>query len=290
VTAAAYLACALIWGTTWFAIRVCIGPGGYPTLAGAALRFLIAGTIVAVLTVWARPRPNVRQSAWLLFCGLLNAISYGCIYFAEERIPGGLTAVLYCTAPLMMAIVASLTRAEQVSPRQLGGAIVALLGVLFIFWERFAVSSSQGVGVALVLGSVLTSSVYNVIYKRHAKDVHPIASTALFLGTTAIVMGIVALAVEHKPLPWPWPVKPTLALLYLAIVGSVIAFVSYFYLLQRVSLMTATTLVFLQPLIALCADALWEEQIRILPRTYAGAALTLCGVASSLLWRKHAAR
>ena len=59
MTALAYVACALIWGTTWFAIRVCIGPGGYPPFAGAAIRFVIAVALLAALAAAGpgRPRP-----------------------------------------------------------------------------------------------------------------------------------------------------------------------------------------------------------------------------------------
>src|SRR5215467_13780343 len=58
VTPLVYATCALIWGTTWFAIRRCIGPGGYPTLAAAAIRFAIAALVIGALWAAGRARPG----------------------------------------------------------------------------------------------------------------------------------------------------------------------------------------------------------------------------------------
>jgi drug/metabolite transporter (DMT)-like permease len=76
-----------------------------------------------------------------------------------------------------------------------------------------------------------------------------------------------------------------LALLYLALVGSVLTFGSYLYLLQRVSLMTTTTLVFIQPIIALTVDYYWEADAKFSLNSYLGAGVTMSGVILSLVWR-----
>jgi drug/metabolite transporter (DMT)-like permease len=129
---------------------------------------------------------------------------------------------------------------------------------------------------------VLLSCGYNVVLKRHATGQHPMATNAVFLGTTAVAMSLFALVAEGRPPPWPLPVAPTLAVLYLAVVGSVVAFAAYFYLLQRVRLMTSSTLVLLPPIVALVVDAIWEAQ-KIAPLTYVGAGVTLAGVGMNLL-------
>lgn len=90
---AAYLACALIWGTTWYAIRVCIA--GYPTLASVALRFLFAAVVLAPLALRAQPWPRGRTWGWLVLAGLCNATGYALVYLGEERVSGAVAAVLY---------------------------------------------------------------------------------------------------------------------------------------------------------------------------------------------------
>jgi drug/metabolite transporter (DMT)-like permease len=111
--------------------------------------------------------------------------------------------------------------------------------------------------------------------------VSALVSTAIFLAVTAIVLGVVAL-VAREPVPWPPPTVPTLALVYLAIMGSVVAFLVYFWLLDRTSLVTTSTLVFVYPLVALAIDAAFEHSITLGPRAYLGVAITLGGLAVTL--------
>jgi drug/metabolite transporter (DMT)-like permease len=284
----AYLACALIWGTTYFAIRLCIGPGAYPTYVAAALRFVVAALVLGGIVAFggARPLPRGRRAwAWLIAAGLFNFAGYALVYTAEESIPGALGAVIYGTAPLMTGVVAAVSGVERPSRAAILGALVALGGIGLIFWERLTVSASQSAGVIMVLTSVLLSSGYNVILKRQARGQHPLATNAVFLGTTAIAMSLLALG-HGQPVPWPPPAVPTAAVLYLAIIGSVVAFASYFYLLQRTKLMTSSTLVLWPPIVALVVDAIWESQ-KIAPLTYVGVAVTLVGVGTSLFVGKR---
>ena len=91
-------------------------------------------------------------------------------------------------------------------------------------------------------------------------------------------------------MPWPPPLRPSVATLYLALFGSVAAFACYFYLVKHVSLMTANSLVLVQPVIALLLDAALEREARLAPLAWVGAAIVLCGVAVNVLWRAPASR
>jgi drug/metabolite transporter (DMT)-like permease len=277
---------ALIWGTTWFAIRRCIGDGGYPTLAAAAVRFAIAAVVLGVLYVVGAGRPgprSLRQLGGLAACGVLCAVGYALVYLGEESIPGGLAAVLYGTFPLWTALFATAGRVEKVSARSLVGTLIAIAGTAFVFADRLNVSRAQAIGVVLVLVSVVASALYTTLMKRLAAGVSPLASTGVFLGTSALVLGVVSATVERRPLPWPPPAGPTLALLYLALVGSVVVFAGYFYLLDRVSLMTISTLVLVEPVIALAVDAAWERGVVLVARSYVGIAVTIAGIGVSIV-------
>jgi drug/metabolite transporter (DMT)-like permease len=166
------------------------------------------------------------------------------------------------------------------------GAVVSLGGIGIVFADRLDVSPAQAFGILLTMGSVLTSAIYSTIIKRVGDNVHPLATTGLFLGGTGAVLGALALTVEREPVPWPPPVGPTVALLYLAVVGSVLVFAGYFYLMKRVSLMTMSMIVVIEPLVALAVDAVWERDVVLGARSYAGMAFTLVGVAASVLARK----
>jgi drug/metabolite transporter (DMT)-like permease len=281
-----YLVCALVWGTTWFGIRRCIGEGGYPTFTAAALRFTLAAAVIGALYAagYGRPGPrNLRQLAALAGCGVLSAAGYALVYAGEQSIPGGLAAVLYGLLPLVTAFFAIVGRVETVQPRAVVGALVALGGIALLFADRAGASGAQALGVGLVLVSVVVSALYTTILKRVAADVSSLAATGVFLGTSAVVLGVVALVVDRRPVPWPPPQGPTLALVYLSLVGSVGVFAAYFYLLKRVRLMTASTLVLVEPVIALTVDAIWERDVALSGRSYVGIAITIAGVALSVL-------
>jgi drug/metabolite transporter (DMT)-like permease len=278
---AAYLACALIWGTTWYAIRVCIGPGGYGTLDALALRFAIAVVILIPIALRARPWPRGRAWGYLVLAGVLDAGGYMLVYFGEERIPGAVAAVLYGTQPLILAVLLTATGMEKTTQRHLVGALVSLAGVAVLFLDRLHVSAQQAAGVGMVIASVVVATTYSMIMKRHGRGVHGAVSTTVFLTVTAAVLGVVAL-LRGEPLPWPPPPGPTAALLYLAIVGSVIAFLVYFWLLEKTTLVATSTLVFVYPLVAIATDALFERQVPLTARAYLGAAIVLGGLGVSL--------
>lgn len=276
---AAYCTCAVIWGTTWYAIRACIAE--YPTFAAVALRFAIAVAILVPLAVRVRPWPRGKTWGYLALAGAFNACAYALVYLGEERISGALAAVLYGTQPLILAILLTVARIERITKKHVVGAVVSLAGVTVLFLDQLDVSPAQALGVVMVVISVVLATIYSMIMKQHAKTVHGIAATTTFLGVTAGLLGIVAV-IAHEPMPWPPPLVPTLALLYLAVVGSVVAFLVYFWLLRRTGLLVTSTLVFVYPLVALVTDALFERDLPLGARSYIGVAITLGGLAVSL--------
>lgn len=285
----AYLLCAVVWGTTWFAIRVCIGAGGYPTVFAVAARFAIAGAILLPLCLLRTTRaewPRGRTLGWVLVAGVLDAAGYLLVYLGEERVSGGVAAVLFGTQPLILAALATATGMEKISRSDLIGALISLSGVALLFRDRLEVSAGQAVGVALVIASVAVSTTYSMIMKRHAGAVSTLVATTIFILATAVTLGVAAAITGAAP-PWPLPMRPTLALLYLAAFGSVAAFLSYFWMLRRVSIVTTSTLVFVFPIVALIADALWETA-RLGAGAYAAVALTLLGLAVSTTGRMRA--
>lgn len=282
----AYLLCALVWGTTWFAIRVCIAPGGYPTVFAAAARFVIAIAILLPLCFLRNKRsdwPRGRTLVWLLLAGVLNAVGYLLVYLGEERVSGGVAAVVVGTEPLVVAAFATATRMERITRSDLLGALISLGGVALLFRDRLQVSAEQAVGVMLMLFAVVVSTMYSMIMKRHGASLPALVATTIFLVATAGTLVLAALVTGSVP-PWPLPGKATLALFYLAVFGSVIAFLSYFWMLQRVRVVTANSLVVVFPLVALIVDALWEST-KLGAGAYLAAALTLAGLAVSTLGR-----
>ncbi len=284
--AVAYLICAVTWGTTWFAIRVCIAPGGYPAYEAASIRFSVAVALIAVLGIFglvSLRKQTKNHILWLAAAGVFNAVGYALVFAGEQSVPGSVAAVLFASLPLVTAIVAVATRTEAISLGQIFGALVSLSGIAIIFWDRLRVSHDQAMGVVMILFAVVSSAGYALIFKRKTQDAHSMSATLIFLAATAAGLWCGPLVKGWKPLPSPFPLKPTLALLYMSIFGSVVAFACYIYLLKKVSMMTVATLVMIEPIIALAIDHIWEHQVRLETRSYIGATLTLSGLLVSQL-------
>ena len=288
--AVTYLICAVTWGTTWFAIRVCIASGGYPTYEAAAIRFSVAVLLIAVLGMTglvSLKQQQERHVWWLFAAGLFNAASYALVFAGEQSVPGSVAAVLFASLSLVTAIVAVATRTEAISFAQVIGGLVSFSGIAIIFWDRLRVSHQQAMGVVMILIAVVSTAGYTLIFKRKTQDAHSMSATLIFLTTTTVGLWCVSLMRGWQPLPSPLPLKPTLALLYMSVFGSVIAFACYIYLLKQVSMMTVATLAIIEPVIALLIDRMWEHQVRLATRSYIGAVVTLCGLLVSLLLKPN---
>ena len=140
----------LIWGTTWAAIR--IGLQGIPPFTGVALRFGIASALLFLLGRLYGVRYGTSRTErvlWIVNGVLSFCVSYGVVYWCEQRIPSGLAAILFATFPLFVALFARLALPQEMSSRRaLVGTVLGFLGVAAIFSEDLTRSSAgRGGGV-----------------------------------------------------------------------------------------------------------------------------------------------
>ena len=286
---AAYAVCAVAWGTTWYAIRRSLP--GFPPAPGVAIRFLIAAAVFWGVLGARRHEAGALRARWkvVAVAGLLNATGYALVYEAERRITGGLAAVLFATMPLVVGFVAAGLGVERLRLRQVAGALVGVAGVGLLFRDEFAAggaASAQGVG--LVLASVGCASLHSVLVKRYAPDVGAVAVSAVFATVTSLAT-FVAWPLAFRAQTVRWDPASGAALLYLALVGTVLAFGAYFYLLRRVRVTTVATLSLLTPVVALALDALGGERTPS-AAGLAGAAVVLAGVALTMRGERPSGR
>src|SRR6476659_4619496 len=166
-----YCRICLIWGSTWLAIK--IGLVGVPPMLGAGLRFVLAS---AILFAIARARGSsfklTRDDRLaVLSCGFFSfTFSYATVYWAEVYISSGLTAILYSTMPLFVALLSAFwTKAETLTPRKTAGILIGILGTAILFWPQQAVSRRDAFGMALALASSLSAALNLVTVKRYGK-------------------------------------------------------------------------------------------------------------------------
>ena len=275
----AFAACCLIWGTTWLAIR--IGLVGVPPFTGVSLRFALAAAIVFGIAL-ARGVPLGRSARerwlWLVNGTLSFAGSYGIVYWAEQWVPSGLTAVLFATYPLFVAVLAHvLVPGERVAILELAGILTGFAGVGLIFSEdlRALVGAGVPVAAAVMLVAPFVSALASVSIKRWGAGIHPLSLTAPPMAIGAALTGLVALATERNTsITWSGP--SIAALLYLSLLGSVVTFTLYYWLLQRMTVKRLALIAYIIPVEAVLLGTLLDEPFTA--RMLAGSALVVVGV------------
>jgi drug/metabolite transporter (DMT)-like permease len=252
VNLALYTLLCLIWGSTWLVIKV--GYGGLGPFNVAALRFLVAGVVFVVLIPLFRARWPRGTAEWTLvtFVGLvLFGVDFGLIYWGEQFLDSGLTAILFATLPLITILAAHVYLAgDRITPRKFGGTMLAFLGVVALFGENVRIDPSKAWPMVAIVVSAACAAFAGIATKRHGAALHPTT-----LNAPAMLIGAVSLAVTSLVTGEGFRLPSTLvawgAVAYLALVGSVVTFLVYFTLLKTWNVTSLSFISVFTPAIAL---------------------------------------
>lgn len=271
----AYGAMCLIWGTTWLAIK--IGLHAIPPMTGAGLRFIIAGAFLYAVAALRRERIALREVPWklvLVLAAFLFGLNYVLTYVAEVRLESGMVAVLFGTLPFFAFAFARAMLHERITMRIVGGSLLAFAGVAAISLTH-SVEAASLYALAAIAGAA-SSAFANVYAKRH-QDHRPLVTLPPAMTIAGAVVFALGLAFERTD--WHAAAAPQslLALLYLAIFGSGIAFFANLWVLQRlpVSIVALSSLIY--PVIAVIVGSLFGGEA-IAPREIIGTVLVIAGL------------
>src|SRR3984893_2539748 len=243
-----------VWGSTFLAIR--IGVREVPPLLLAGMRFFAAGI---VLYAWVRAKgttsPSRREwASATLLAVLIFVVDYGLVFWAEQRVPSGITAVMLATIPVFTTLMEILILRTQKLTLRLGCAlVVGLAGVAVL------VSSSVGFGdapiektgaIALVVAALCWSLASVLTRKLTLPASKVMSSGAQMLVGGIMLMVTAALFGEFRGFrPRQVSHGAWLALLYLIVAGSLIAFTAYVWLIHHESPTKVGTYAYLNPLV-----------------------------------------
>jgi putative membrane protein PagO len=275
-----YLLLCLIWGTTWLVIK--IGLDDLPPFLAASLRFVIASSLLFAVARLKRPSGGKRQKEPHLFYFALSfcwiTIPYGLVYWGEQYVASGLSAILFATMPFYVALMGHfLLVKETLTPRRVLGLLVGFLGLLVIFFGTTAspsIGAARGV-IALML-SPLAAAISNVWVKRRVATLHPISMNACMMGYGAVFLFVLSLTLERGSAV-SLSGKAVFSLFYLAILGSALAFALYVQLLKSETALKMSLIVYITPVIALFVGWLFRGET-VTPVVALGSALVLLGV------------
>ena len=267
----------LVWGSTFFAIRVAVAE--FPPLYAAGLRFTVAGLLVYA---WARWRNGTGASTleWrnsALVAIFMFLIDYGLLFWAETGISSGIASVLVGAIPIwtVLAEVLSSTSARP-SAIKLSAMLLGLAGVAIV--SLTPGSLHGGVGKALaVVASGVSWSIGSVLAKRLVLPRSKPMGASLQMLTGGLSLLLVSVVTREMP-PVPHPSAQAWgALVYLILAGSVLAFTCYVYLLAHLPASSVASYAYVNPVVALCLGA-WLGHERITTGTVVGAVLVILSV------------
>ena len=281
-----FLLLCCIWGSTWMFIK--LGLRDLPPLSFAAARFLLATLILAAIVAARRSRlPRGRE--WLLLAqtGVLTfGINYGCVFWGEQHISSGLTALLQATIPVFgMLLAHPYLPGERLNARKLSGALLGVVGVGVIFSHQLGAEGSMALwGSAAIVAGAAFVAWSNVLVKAKGLKLDASVLSAGQMAFGFVALASAALLLEGSPARLHWTRLAVVCLLYLTLVGSVAAFLLYYWLVRHVEVTKTMLTALVIPLAAVLLGvvALGEE---LSWRTVAGGAVIMSGVALVVLRR-----
>ena len=276
-----WLILCLIWGSTWLFIK--LGLADLPPLTFAGIRFVIACAILFVIIRLRHLQLPRARADWILLAiaGTLSfGFNYGLVFWGEQYISSGLAALLQATLPAFGLVFAHLyLPGERLSWTKIGGVVLGVCGVGVVFSNQLAIAGRLALAgcVALIL-SAMFAAYSNVLVKKYGKHLDPaiLAAGQMFFGLLLLLA--VGLSLEGNPLRFHWTPIALVALLYLAVVGSVIAFLLYYWLVLNMDVTKSMLIALVTPVVAvLLGMIVLDEQIGW--RTLAGGAMIMLGIA-----------
>lgn len=243
----ALLACYLVWGSTYLAIRFALV--SFPPYFQMSSRFIVAGTL---LMLWMRWRgaawPSLTEWRNATVVGtLMLAAAMGWLASAQQYIGSGLIATFIAIVPMVVCAF-GLLAGKRPTALELAGMLLGALGVLLLV--RGASFSASPVGIALIAGSVVAWSMGSVLQTTRLPLAPGPVGFASEMLCGGVVLMVISLILGEQP---AWPPQPLAlaAWAYLVVFGSLIAFSAYLYLLANASPAVATSYAFVNPVIAL---------------------------------------
>jgi drug/metabolite transporter (DMT)-like permease len=268
--AVALLIVYVVWGSTYFAIALMIET--LPPLLSAGVRYGTAGVLMlGALAAYARLRPSTLRvdrpttAHWrsAAIVGVLLLLGgNGGVVLAELHIPSGMAAVLVATVPIWLAVFDAIVTRRRPSRLAIGGLAAGMVGVAVLLVPLEGLEQLDPVGVLLVVGAAISWALGSM-FARHA----PMPRSGLLVTGMEMVAGGLALVVAGSLLGEigradlsTASATSVLALVYLILFGSIVAFTAYTWLLANAPVTTVGTYAYVNPIVAVGLGAIFLSE------------------------------
>ncbi|HEY0320286.1 MAG TPA: EamA family transporter [Pyrinomonadaceae bacterium] len=252
-----------IWGSTWAFIK--IGLRDLPPLTFASVRFIIAIILLLLVAYFRRAHWPRTRAEWqlLMTTGILAfTFNYGLIFWGEQYISSGLAALLQATIPLFGLLIAhKYLPDEPLTFMRLTGVALGLVGVGIIFSNQLEMGNVWSFwGSAAIITGALAAAYSNVLVKAHGAkfDITVLVVGQMICGFVPLL--IISIVKEGNPLSLHWTLAAVVSVFYLALVGTVAAFMLYYWLVRHMNVTNTQLIALVTPVVAVLLGVLFLDE------------------------------
>ncbi len=288
----------VVWGSTYLGIAVMIET--LPPLLAAGVRYVTAGLLMlGAVTAHARFRRRAHRAErptaahWrsaFVVGSLLLLGGNGGVVLAELFIPSGVAAVLVATMPIWLAVFDAVLSGRRPSGLVIGGLLAGIVGVVILLAPVEGVDDLNPLGIALVIGATVSWAAGSLYARRAPLPRSQLLATGIEMlggGIMLIVAGALLGEIGRTNVD-DFSVRSLLAVAYLIIFGSIVAFTAYTWLLANVPVSTVGTYAYVNPIVAVALGAVFRSE-PITPRTLVAAAIIIGAVVAMVSGRPREA-
>lgn len=283
----------VVWGSTYLAIAVVVET--LPPLLSAGVRFGVAGTfMIGALAAHARFRRRERlerptrahwRSAFVIGALLLLGGNGG-VVLAEQFIGSGVAAVLIATVPIWLAVFDAVLRRRRPSGLVIGGLVAGIAGVGILLAPVEGIGAPDPLGVGLVMFAAISWAAGSLYARRAALPRSQLLGTGMEMlagGIVLVVAGALIGEIGRTDVA-AFSLRSLVALAYLAVFGSLVAFTAYSWLLANVPVSTVGTYAYVNPIVAVALGAVILSE-PVTPRTLVATAIIIGAVVAMVSGR-----
>jgi drug/metabolite transporter (DMT)-like permease len=276
--AAALLVVYVVWGSTYLGMLLAIRT--IPVFLMAGLRFVVAGSL---LYVWASrreggARPTLRQWGAAAVVGvLLFGVGNTSVAWAEQRVATGVASLVIATVPLWMALFDRLACGRRLGGNAIVGLAVGFGGAALLAWPSGS-GRVDAVGALVLVASAAAWAAASLRARRSTLPGRPLTASAMQMLVAGVLLVVVSLAAGEPQGVRHVSATSVLALGYLVVFGSIIAFSAYAWLLRNARTSLVSTYAYVNPLVAVFLGWAIENEA-ITARTLLAGAIILAAVA-----------
>ena len=283
----AFLTVYLVWGSTYLAIRIAVLE--LPAVLMAGFRFAIAGGLMLAYAFWrggTLPRSWPEWRTILITALLMLTGANGLVTWSEQWVESNQAALIVATQALWMAWMGTLgLRGERLPRPMIAGLLLGFIGVAVLVGAGLELRSAPWFAYAALLCAPVLWGAGSVYARRHPLSIAPMMTVALQMCVTGVVQTSLGLALGDAE-RWNWQAHDALlAVAYLVVFGSCIAYGAYYWLVHQVTPALLGTYAYVNPAVAVLLGW-WLLDEHLQPLQWVGTAVIM----ASVVWVTLAAR